>query len=105
MQLPFVLAHGVNPAFYVRRNTTMGLLHGSLLAWLILLLIPLQSLVIFRLHWAFLTGSCNGKEVSGLTKIDTWQLVSPVFGVNVIDSKWVFKVKRHADGSIERYKA
>ena len=23
----------------------------------------------------------------------------------MIDSKWVFKVKKHADGSIERYKA
>ena len=26
-------------------------------------------------------------------------------GVNIIDSKWVFKVKKHVDGSIERYKA
>jgi hypothetical protein len=26
-------------------------------------------------------------------------------GVNLIDSQWVFKVKFHADGSIERYKA
>jgi hypothetical protein len=25
--------------------------------------------------------------------------------VNVIDSKWVFKVKKYSDGSIERYKA
>jgi hypothetical protein len=26
-------------------------------------------------------------------------------GINLIDSRWVFKVKLHADGSIERYKA
>jgi histone deacetylase 1/2 len=32
-------------------------------------------------------------------------LVPPKTGVNIIDSKWVFKVKKHADGSIERYKA
>jgi hypothetical protein len=35
----------------------------------------------------------------------TWQLVPPRPGVNVIDSKWIFKVKKHADGSIGRYKA
>ena len=40
-----------------------------------------------------------------MLKNDTWQLVPPVSGINIIDSKWVFKVKRLADGSIERYKA
>src|SRR3954462_11280757 len=35
--------------------------------------------------------------------IRSLQFVMP--GVNVIDCKWVFKVKKHADGSIERYKA
>ena len=45
------------------------------------------------------------QEFQALLKNDTWQLVPPVSGVNIIDSKWVFKVKRHADGSIERYKA
>ncbi|KAK1601808.1 hypothetical protein QYE76_048279 [Lolium multiflorum] len=35
----------------------------------------------------------------------TWKLVPPVSGVNLIDSRWVFKMKLHADGSIERYKA
>jgi histone deacetylase 1/2 len=44
-------------------------------------------------------------EIEALRKNDTWRLVSPKSGVNVIDSKWVFKVKKHADGSIERYKA
>ena len=44
-------------------------------------------------------------EFHALQKNDTWQLVPPVSGVNIIDSKWVFKVKRHVGGSIERYKA
>ena len=35
----------------------------------------------------------------------TWHLVPPIPGVNIIDSKWVFKIKQKSDGSIERYKA
>ena len=45
------------------------------------------------------------QEFQALQKNDTWQLVPSVSGVNVTDFKWVFKVKRHADGSIERYNA
>ena len=45
------------------------------------------------------------QEFQALLKNDTSQLVPPVPGVNIIDSKWIFKVKRHVDGSIERYKA
>jgi histone deacetylase 1/2 len=44
-------------------------------------------------------------EFQALRKNGTWQLVPPRSGVNVIDSKWIFKVKKHVDGSIERYKA
>ena len=32
-------------------------------------------------------------------------MTHPRQGINIIDSKWVFKVKRHANGTIERYKA
>jgi hypothetical protein len=35
----------------------------------------------------------------------TWHLVAPIKGKNIIDCKWVFKVKRKADRSIEKYKA
>jgi histone deacetylase 1/2 len=44
-------------------------------------------------------------EYQALLRNETWTLVPPPPRVNVIDSKWVFKVKKHADGSIERYKA
>ena len=45
------------------------------------------------------------QEYQALLRNQTWTLVPPQSRVNVIDSKWVFKVKRHSDGSIERYKA
>lgn len=35
----------------------------------------------------------------------TWHLVPPSNGNNIIDCKWVYKVKRNYDGSIDRYKA
>jgi hypothetical protein len=35
----------------------------------------------------------------------TWRLVSPPHGKNIIDCKWVYKIKRKADGTIDRYKA
>ncbi|KAK1631986.1 hypothetical protein QYE76_006301 [Lolium multiflorum] len=44
-------------------------------------------------------------EFSALQRNDTWKLVPPVPGINLIDSRWIFKVKLHSDGSIERYKA
>ncbi|KAK1604433.1 hypothetical protein QYE76_028106 [Lolium multiflorum] len=44
-------------------------------------------------------------EYLALLKNQTWQLVPPRPGINVIDSKWVFKIKRNSDGSVERYKA
>jgi hypothetical protein len=44
------------------------------------------------------------QEFKALLHNETWKLVPPILGVNVIDFKWVFKVKKHVDGSIERYK-
>jgi hypothetical protein len=44
-------------------------------------------------------------EYDALVKNGTWQLAPPQPGSNMVDCKWVFKVKRHVDGSIERYKA
>jgi histone deacetylase 1/2 len=44
-------------------------------------------------------------EFDALLKNKTWHLVPPQKGKNVIDSKWVYKIKRKSDGKIERYKA
>ena len=52
-------------------------------------------------HWR----EAMEQEYQALLRNQTWTLVPPQSRVNVIDSKWVFKVKRHSDGSIERYKA
>ena len=44
-------------------------------------------------------------EYSALQDNKTWRLVPLIPGVNIIDSKWVFKIKQISDGSLERYKA
>ena len=44
-------------------------------------------------------------EFQALVKNTTWHLVPPRDGLNVIDCKWVFKLKHKPDGSIDRYKA
>lgn len=44
-------------------------------------------------------------EFLALQRNKTWRLVPPEKGRNVIDSKWVFKIKRKADGTIDRNKA
>ncbi|CAL9024679.1 unnamed protein product, partial [Prunus brigantina] len=35
----------------------------------------------------------------------TWVLVPPPANTNIVGSKWIYKLKRHSDGSISRYKA
>jgi hypothetical protein len=44
-------------------------------------------------------------EFEALLKNGRWHLVSPKKGANVIDCKWVYKIKKKVDGSIDRYKA
>jgi histone deacetylase 1/2 len=51
-------------------------------------------------HWR----QAMEQEYQALLRNDTWTLVPLPPRVNIIDSKWVFKVKKHSDGSIERYK-
>lgn len=44
-------------------------------------------------------------EFDALIKNKTWHLVPPQKGINIIDCKWINKIKRKADGSLDRYKA
>ena len=45
------------------------------------------------------------EEYNALLKNNTWHLISAKKGTNIIDCKWVYKIKRKADGTIDRYKA
>ena len=44
-------------------------------------------------------------EYSALMRNKTWHLVPNQRGKNIIDCKWVYRIKKKADGSIDRYKA
>jgi histone deacetylase 1/2 len=44
------------------------------------------------------------EEYNALLTNQTWHFVPSTRGQNVIDCKWVYKVKRKADGTIDRYK-
>jgi len=44
-------------------------------------------------------------EFQSLLKNETWSLCSLPLDKNVVPYKWVFKLKRRPDGSIERHKA
>ncbi|KAJ3701350.1 hypothetical protein LUZ61_005055 [Rhynchospora tenuis] len=44
-------------------------------------------------------------ELDALAKNNTWQLVDPPLHANIIGCKWLFKIKKRADGTVERYKA
>lgn len=46
-----------------------------------------------------------GTEVGALEDSGTWSIVDLPPGKEAINNKWVYKIKLHADGSIERYKA
>uniref|UniRef100_A0A2N9GP72 Reverse transcriptase Ty1/copia-type domain-containing protein n=1 Tax=Fagus sylvatica TaxID=28930 RepID=A0A2N9GP72_FAGSY len=52
-------------------------------------------------HWC----RAMNLEFDALLKNQTWTLVPSSSSHNLIGCKWVFRIKRHADGSIERFKA
>ena len=45
------------------------------------------------------------REITTLDKAKTWTNVQRPAGKNIVGSKWVFRIKRKADGAIEKYKA
>lgn len=44
-------------------------------------------------------------ELEAFALNGTWKLIDLLFNVKPIGSKWVYKTKHKADGTIERYKA
>ena len=44
------------------------------------------------------------EELDTLSKNHTWDLVTLLLGKSMVDCKWIYKIKTHFDGSIERYK-
>jgi hypothetical protein len=45
------------------------------------------------------------EEHSALLRNNNWHLVPPIQDKNLIDCKWVYRIKRKQDGTIDRYKA
>ncbi|KAK1619343.1 hypothetical protein QYE76_024860 [Lolium multiflorum] len=52
-------------------------------------------------HWK----QAMGEEYEVLLNNQTWHLVPSRSNKNVIDCKWVYRIKKRADGTIDRYKA
>jgi hypothetical protein len=45
------------------------------------------------------------KEYQSIIKNDVWEIVPRPKSKDVVSSKWLYKIKHAADGSIEKYKA
>ena len=45
------------------------------------------------------------EEHEALLQNKTWRLVPPSTDKNLIDCKWVYRIKKNADGTVDRYKA
>ena len=45
------------------------------------------------------------EEYQSIMKNDLWDIVPKPEGKSVVSSKWIYKIKHVADGSIEKYKA
>ena len=44
------------------------------------------------------------KEYQSIMKNDVWDVIPRPEGKSVVTSKWIYKIKHAADGSIEKYK-
>ena len=45
------------------------------------------------------------EEYQSIMRNDVWDIVPKLEGKSIVSSKWIFKIKHVADGSIEKYKA
>ena len=45
------------------------------------------------------------KEYQSIMKNDVWDIVPKPEGKSVVSSKWIYKIKHAANGSIDKYKA
>ena len=45
------------------------------------------------------------KEYQSIMKNDVWDVVPRLKEKSIVTSKWIYKIKHVADGSIEKYKA
>jgi hypothetical protein len=45
------------------------------------------------------------EEYNALIQNKTWHLVPPSNNKNLIDCKWVYRIKKRSDGTIDRYEA
>ena len=45
------------------------------------------------------------EEYQSIMKNVVWEIVPKLEGKSVVSSKWIYKIKHTADGSIEKYKA
>ena len=45
------------------------------------------------------------REIATLWHAGTWTTVPRPTSKNIVGSKWVFRIKQNADGSVEKYKA
>ena len=73
---------------------------------LLLPLIKKQFQRLYRKHWQFQNGGKQSlKRWEPWKKNGTWEMVNLPKGKKLVGCKWVFTLKYHADGTIERHKA
>lgn len=45
------------------------------------------------------------EEYDSIMRNDVWEVVSRPVGKSVVTSRWIYKIKHVADGSVEKFKA
>ena len=45
------------------------------------------------------------EEYDSIVRNSAWEIVPRPVGKSVVGSRWIYKVKKAADGSVEKYKA